>query len=96
MAISFSKLKNGQWGLRGTGIKIGVPSIVTKRDGSVSTAVASAILWTGEDGTQLASIASANKNGNTFTREREDRGYCDECGERPVQGTRCWETGLPH
>ena len=82
MAISFSKLKNGQWGIRGTGIKIGVANSVTKRDGSTTTAVASRILWTGEDGTQIAEI------GNT-SHSTKRRGGCDCTDDCCSRGCRC-------
>ena len=70
MALSFSKLKTGAWGIRGTGITIGVPLVVTKRDGSTTRAVASRILWTGEDGTQLAAVAEIPRRGASYQRQR--------------------------
>ena len=86
MAISFSKLKTGAWGIRGTGITIGVPLVVTKRDGSTTRAVASRILWTGEDGTQLAAVAETPHSASTHRSTRRGCSCTDSCCAR---GCRC-------
>jgi hypothetical protein len=62
MALSFSKLTTGAWGIRGTGITIGIPLGVTKRDGSITRVVASRIIWTGDDGTQIAQLESTPRS----------------------------------
>lgn len=51
MTIGFSKLKSGDWGLRGTG-EAPMPGevvLVTKRSGKESQETVGAVVWAGED-----------------------------------------------
>jgi hypothetical protein len=53
--VSFTKLKSGEWGLRGEGLVSGARVRVEKRDGSVTSAIVGRVLWS--DGTvALATI----------------------------------------
>ena len=88
-AATYTKLKNGQWGVRApAGVTVGQSLTVTKRDGSSKTETVAAILWAGiaRDGRE-ASLVSIVPTGSA-PRARHFRpcgypgcskGYCDEC-----------------
>lgn len=92
---TFTKLRNGTWGVKGKGLKAGQTCTVTKRDGSISTVAIDRILWSDNE-VQIASVVAdrpATTNSRLpGTRRRE----CDECGEWATPGTVCWETGFEH
>jgi hypothetical protein len=69
---TYTKLKNGDWGLRLAGAipKPGAPVLVTKKDGSTRTERIGRILWQG-DGVALATIER---------RPRLDHEMADELG----------------
>lgn len=98
--ITFSKLKDGSWGLRGPGLKAGATVTVEKKGGQTVRKTVGKILWTG-DGVSLATIdesgtptsAPAARKAFGF---RTGRYECDECGEFVTPGTTCWETGCRH
>ena len=101
MSATYTKLKTGAWGIRGVGLKVG-PAVVTKRDGTTADVVVVKVLWTGPDGTSIAAIAgsdsgAASTSRGSSRRRGGSREYeCEECGDRVVPGTRCWETGCIH
>lgn len=55
---TYSKLRDGSWGLRGVGLTAGETVTVTRRDGQTKTETVGRVLWTGPDGTTLATVAS--------------------------------------
>ena len=56
-ATTFTKLRNGSWGVKGTGLAAGRIVGVAKRDGSHSNVTIDKVIWT--DGkVQIASIKS--------------------------------------
>jgi hypothetical protein len=81
---TYTKLKNGDWGLRLTGAlpKPGASVTVTKKDGSTRTERVGRILWQG-DGVALATISRGSG--------REEP--CSECG-RPTS-EQCGRCGAP-
>ncbi len=99
MNATFKKLKDGNWGLRVTG---GVPAegqavVVSKSDGSRPTKIVAKVLWKGDDGTCLCSIApdapkpaqgsaAPARKGRSNWRPCGYPGcnpsYCDECDGR--------------
>lgn len=92
MATTFTKLKNGSWGLRvqGTEVSPGSRVTVTRKDGAQVVKTIGQVLWTGE-GVSLCSIdesgaAAAPKSGTRNRRPFVPCGYpgcnsshCDEC-----------------
>lgn len=98
--ITYTKLHSGEWGLRGHGLSSGTSVTVTKRDGSRKTETVGRILWTGQDGTQLATIGGSSHShsrASSSPRTRRDGRYeCEECGDYVYPGSSCWETGMTH
>jgi hypothetical protein len=54
---TWTKLKSGEFGLRGRGLTEGATVTVTKKDGTTSTATVGKVLWRGDDGMCLATVA---------------------------------------
>lgn len=103
MSATYSKLRDGSWGLRITGrVTPGEQVTVTKRSGETRTETVRHIIWQAPDGTvTLAAIqkggAAPRRNNPAELDRAENRAYtCDECGDFVVPGTRCWETGMSH
>ena len=96
---TFKRLRNGDWGIQGHGLRAGQQVTVTKRSGETSTVTVGRILFSGDDGYAIATIENAQRATATRTRivSTRHRSYvCDECGDRVRPGTQCWETGLTH
>mgnify|MGYP001593896436 CR=1 FL=1 len=55
---SFTKLRSGDWGIKGNHLQAGKTAVVYKRNGERTEVIVDRILWTGQDGTQIASIRS--------------------------------------
>lgn len=84
---TWTKLRDGSWGVRGKGLATGEETIVEKRDGSRQAVIVGRILWTGDDGTQIAtaarSVASVVGSGHRSGRRCDcSDGCCD-------RGCRC-------
>jgi len=69
--VTFTKLRDGSWGLRGRDLVEGQTVTVTKRSGERQTATVGRVVWRGRDGTCLAT-----KSGGSGRRV----GNCRECG----------------
>ena len=100
MMASYTKLKDGSWGIRVDGtVAPGSVVTVTKKDGTRNTEKVAKVLWTG-NGVALCSIApkDAKPQSQPSSRSRvAGRKYeCPECGDYVFPGTRCWETGCTH
>lgn len=96
---TYTKLRDGNWGLRGKNLSAGQTVSVTKRDGARKTETVGKVLWRGNDGTCLATIASTSHahSGHSHGSSRRGGRYeCGECGEFVTPGTQCWETGMMH
>lgn len=63
--ITYTKLRDGSWGLRGSGLVASRSVIVTKKSGETKTETVGRVLWTGQDGVSLAT---------TGARERQSTG----------------------
>ena len=56
--ITYSKLRDGSWGLRGAGLVAGASVVVTKKSGETKAVLVGRVLWTSPDGaTSLATVA---------------------------------------
>lgn len=71
--VTYTRLRDGSWGLRGPGLVAGNTVIVTRRSGAPKTEVVGKVLWSG-DGVSLATIHGSE------SRATEARG---RCGRRP-------------
>jgi hypothetical protein len=74
---TFTKLRNGGWGLRGKNLAEGDTVTVTKKSGQTLTLTVGRVLWTGKDGTCLA-----EKGVSVASRRHEPSfsGRCRGCG----------------
>ena len=93
--ISYTKLKDGSWGLRASPEKLTAGSNVTvrKKDGSTKTETVARIIWQG-DGVTLASIAAGaprSSGDRGSSRGGRTRTGCS-CGsvEEYSQDSDCW------
>ena len=83
MSTTYTKLRDGSWGVRGTGLVAGARTSVIKRDGSSKTETVGRVLWTGPDGVSIATVEQqAKDSGAASTRSRSSRsgGRCRSCG----------------
>jgi hypothetical protein len=98
--VSYTKLKSGEWGIRAeSALTQGATVTVTKKSGETKSEIVGTKVWTDGKGVWLYAIApapAARTSGRGATYERGCGMICDECGERAVRGTRCWETGANH
>ena len=77
---SFTKLRNGSWGIKGTGLRAGLVVGVVKRDGSTSNVTVDRIVWDGGN-VQIASIKqSATRTATAATYSRPAGHSCECCG----------------
>ena len=88
--ITYTKLRDGSWGLRGHGLTAGATVRVTKRDGSSKTETVGRVLWTG-DGVSLATIAGGGGSTRRSTSGgsssyRDDMVTCRHCRQRTPGG----------
>lgn len=88
---TWTKLRNGQWGIKGRNLSAGQVAFVTKRSGERKQVRVDRIIWTGDDGTQIASIkqdakqAPVNRtdwqrSGRQTYRKQILNGHCQHCG----------------
>lgn len=85
---AFTKLRNGDWGVKGPAVAI-VPDeavTVTKRDGTTKVVIAAAVVWTDGE-VAIASLAPERNQRST----RRDRPECTECGAHGPAGHQCRE-----
>lgn len=61
MATTFTKLRDGSWGLRGHDLVVGEWVTVEKKNGRSSRMVVGALVWKGSDGLCLCRIAEKPK-----------------------------------
>ena len=81
-ATTFTKLRNGSWGVKGTGLAAGRIVGVAKRDGSHSNVTIDKVIWT--DGkVQIASIKQAGTRTATAARYSRPAGHSCECCGAP-------------
>ena len=81
-ATTFTKLRNGSWGVKGAGLAAGRIVGVAKRDGSHSNVTIDKVIWT--DGkVQIASIKQAGTRAATTARYSRPAGHSCECCGAP-------------
>lgn len=99
--IFWTKLRNGEWGIKGVDLAAGELVNVTKKNGQTQTVRVGKVLWSNDE-IQIATVAknttTATAKAPRFTSStRSNRAFeCDECGEWVRHGSVCWETGLQH
>lgn len=99
-AVTYTRLRDGSWGLRGAGLTAGASVTVRRKDGQERAERVGKVLWTG-DGVSLATIAGAGSSAGSSGSAHRGPGMwcCAECGDRcgpPSAPGRCWETGGDH
>lgn len=81
---SYTKLRNGNWGIKGHGLRAGQAAVVYKRSGERTTVMVDKVLWTGPDGLAIASIrterAATRTSSNWSVRRQHVGGHCQMCG----------------
>lgn len=90
MSATYTKLRDGSWGVRVQGpVKAGETITVTKKGGETKRETVAAVLWTG-DGVSLCSVTptakpayqpQASRPGKTYRKSAQaggGRGYCDD------------------
>lgn len=88
--ITYTKLRNGNWGLRGpaSAIRAGATVTVTKRSGETKRETVGSVFWS-DDSTAIASIAKSASAPASDSGYRPQKGI-DYCGYPcPVSGRRC-------
>ena len=79
MATSYTKLRSGDWGLRGTNLVEGNVTTVQKKSGETCQEVVGKVIWRGSDGTCLAT-KGASAPARTSSPAPKSNGRCRECG----------------
>jgi hypothetical protein len=79
---SWTKLRDGSWGIKGAGLTAGSTQRVAKRNGEVSLVTVDRVLWT--DGTVAIATVHAG------LRDAQ----CEECGHGPARYTRRDSSGI--
>lgn len=75
---TYTKLRDGSWGLRGHRLVAGQVVEVVKRDGTTKREVVGYVLWTGPDGTSIARIGGQQAK----TKSRTGGKVCAFCHRR--------------
>ncbi len=78
MATTYTKLRDGSWGVRSTEkLASGQKVVVAKKSGETKTETVGKVLWSG-DGITLASIAT---NSEPSGSSRRSGNVCADCGK---------------
>jgi len=79
---TYTKLRNGEWGLRGQNLTEGSTVTVTKKSGETKTEKVGRVIWRGSDGTCLAAKgdSSPSRPSSPSYDRRSRSGRCRECG----------------
>ena len=85
---TYTKLRDGSWGLRGTGLSAGRSVTVSTKAGATKRETVGRILWTG-DGIVLATIATASRSSHQSARPV----YASRPATRREQGLRALVAG---
>ena len=87
---SYTKLKDGTWGIRGAGLVEGTTVQVTKKSGETKSATVGQIIWTGADKKTGAVISLARIAQSGSGRSSRTSSYGDYCGYQcPVSRKTC-------
>jgi len=81
-SITWTKLRDDSWGIRGAGLIEGETVTVTKRSGQTKSVMVGEIVWTGQDSRtgQQTQIARVSKTQNTQSPQRSRSRSCRRCG----------------
>lgn len=80
MTVTWTKLRDGTWGLRGAGLVRGQLVTVTKKNGESERVTVGEVLWTGQ-GVALARASGGASKASTGARSAGTRrGGCRGCG----------------
>lgn len=82
MSTTYTKLKDGSWGVRGPINEIVNHSsvVVTKKSGEQKSEDIEKILWTG-NGIALASLVKRGRDGEAIRTDEHRRPVCSDCGK---------------
>lgn len=97
-AGTYTRLRNGDWGVRvpESDAAEGTSVLVRKRSGETKKEVIARVVWRG-DGVAICAISRAPRRRDSGLHYERGVGLvCDECGDRVERGSTCWETGLVH
>lgn len=95
--ITWTKLRNGSWGIKGFDLTEGEQVTVTKKSGETKTATVGKVIWTGTDGLSIATVATATHSHSTYTRRYAtgrpgqlgtSSHRCEECGRSGAHAAR--------
>ena len=78
--ITFTKLRNGAWGVRGYGLRGGSVAYVTKRSGEIQAVTVDRVMWSDHTGLAIASIVSDRPTAATARRTASRRRSCPTGG----------------
>jgi hypothetical protein len=88
VSASYTKLKDGSWGVRASGkLTDGATVVVSKRDGSTKPETIQKVLWSGKDQktgaiVSLCAIAQRESGGSRYGSRRyrdDDQCNCPQC-----------------
>lgn len=88
MNATYTKLKDGSWGLRGAGLTAGARVTVTTKAGVTKTETVGRVLWTG-NGISIATIAAAARTSRRNYSRRNEDDECELCGKNKYTCGHC-------
>lgn len=93
MTTTYTKLRDGSWGLRVQGQATdGQQVVVAKKDGARKVETVGRVLWRGE-GVTLCSIRSGSRSGHGHHQRHASEERCYRGHRAPVAGCRdCFDT----
>lgn len=102
---TYAKLRDDSWGARIAPVPTPAPRAgervtLEKRSGERKDETLGELVFIAPDGAfalfRIARVAPAARGAGAGGRPTR-RGYeCDECCDRVIPGSRCWETGMTH
>ena len=95
MAVTYQKLKSGEWGIRveGRAVREGQTVTVRKRDGSTKQETVKRVVWSGA-GVVLCAVGGGSSSGSSYTPRAGRRGRsgdCPRCGGNESNQVECGE-----
>ena len=95
MPITYSKLRDGSWGVRSDSeLRPDTIVTVTKKSGGQKQERIGRVLWTDRRTWLAAIVSEAGRSGRSARRASVGYWECPACGEEnPHSSTSCWECG---
>ena len=78
--VTFTKLRNGAWGVKGYDLRGGSVAYVTKRSGEIQAVTVDRVMWSDHTGLAIASIVSDRPTAATARRTASRRRSCPTGG----------------